>query len=117
MGHDFYSVFISGIPEDPFTAEEYYVDAFDSCSEESEEEAEDTVFSGLQEEVKDEELQSDYRTNQQVHSAPRQKWGVGEVKEVFPPEVGDKALSLLERLHVVSLDFQGPGAGRAPLGF
>ncbi|KAF6313192.1 NIMA related kinase 11 [Rhinolophus ferrumequinum] len=54
-----------GIPEDPLTAEEYYVDAFDSCSEESEEEAEDTVFSGLQEEVKDEELQSDYRTNQQ----------------------------------------------------
>ncbi|KAM5230928.1 serine/threonine-protein kinase Nek11 isoform 4-T4 [Hipposideros larvatus] len=54
-----------GIPEDPLTAEEYYTDAFDSCSEESEEEAEETVFSGLEEEVKEEGLQPDYRTNQQ----------------------------------------------------
>nr|XP_019581523.1 PREDICTED: serine/threonine-protein kinase Nek11 isoform X2 [Rhinolophus sinicus] len=54
-----------GIPEDPLTAEEYYADAFDSCSEESEGEAEDTVFSGPQEELKDEDLQPDDRTNQQ----------------------------------------------------
>ncbi|XP_074168934.1 serine/threonine-protein kinase Nek11 isoform X2 [Rhinolophus sinicus] len=54
-----------GIPEDPLTAEEYYADAFDSCSEESEEEAEDTVFSGPQEELKDGDLQPDDRTNQQ----------------------------------------------------
>lgn len=31
------SAFIAEIPEDPFTAEEYYNDAFDSCSETSEE--------------------------------------------------------------------------------
>ncbi|EPY82842.1 NIMA (never in mitosis gene a)- related kinase 11 [Camelus ferus] len=53
------------IPEDPLVAEEYYADAFDSCSEESEEEEENTVFSAGEEEVKDEEPQPAYRTNQQ----------------------------------------------------
>ncbi|XP_064346826.1 serine/threonine-protein kinase Nek11 isoform X2 [Camelus dromedarius] len=54
------------IPEDPLVAEEYYADAFDSCSEESEEEEENTVFSAGEEEVKDEEPQPVYRTNQQT---------------------------------------------------
>ncbi|XP_058585866.1 serine/threonine-protein kinase Nek11 isoform X7 [Neofelis nebulosa] len=53
------------IPEDPLVAEEYYADAFDSCSEESEEEEEEIVFSGPEEEVKDEGPQSAYRTIQQ----------------------------------------------------
>ncbi|XP_014645146.1 PREDICTED: serine/threonine-protein kinase Nek11 [Ceratotherium simum simum] len=54
------------IPEDPLMAEEYYADAFDSCSEESEEEEEEEiVFSGPEEEVKDEGPQPAYRTNQQ----------------------------------------------------
>nr|XP_060496883.1 serine/threonine-protein kinase Nek11 [Panthera onca] len=53
------------IPEDPLVAEEYYADAFDSCSEESEEEEEDIVFSGPEEEVKDEGPQPAYRTIQQ----------------------------------------------------
>ncbi|XP_046955516.1 serine/threonine-protein kinase Nek11 [Lynx rufus] len=53
------------IPEDPLVAEEYYADAFDSCSEESEEEGEEIVFSGLEEEVKDEGPQPAYRTIQQ----------------------------------------------------
>ncbi|XP_070349267.1 serine/threonine-protein kinase Nek11 isoform X6 [Equus asinus] len=53
------------IPEDPLVAEEYYADAFDSCSEESEEEEEEIVFSGPEEEVKDEVQQPAYRTNQQ----------------------------------------------------
>ncbi|XP_036750673.2 serine/threonine-protein kinase Nek11 [Manis pentadactyla] len=53
------------IPEDPLVAEEYYTDAFDSCSAESEEEEEEIVFSGLEEEVKDEGPKTAYRTNQQ----------------------------------------------------
>ncbi|XP_042854208.1 serine/threonine-protein kinase Nek11 isoform X12 [Panthera tigris] len=53
------------IPEDPLVAEEYYADAFDSCSEESEEEEEEIVFSGPEEEVKDEGPQPAYRTIQQ----------------------------------------------------
>ncbi|XP_023591715.1 serine/threonine-protein kinase Nek11 [Trichechus manatus latirostris] len=55
----------SEIPEDPLVAEEYYADAFDSCSEESEEEEEEIVFSEPEEEVKDQEPQPAYRTNQQ----------------------------------------------------
>ncbi|XP_053077433.1 serine/threonine-protein kinase Nek11 isoform X7 [Acinonyx jubatus] len=54
-----------GIPEDPLVAEEYYADAFDSCSGESEEEEEEIVFSGPEEEVKDEGPQPAYRTIQQ----------------------------------------------------
>ncbi|XP_047731487.1 serine/threonine-protein kinase Nek11 isoform X4 [Prionailurus viverrinus] len=53
------------IPEDPLVAEEYYADAFDSCSEESEEEEEEIVFSGPEGEVKDEGPQPAYRTIQQ----------------------------------------------------
>lgn len=53
------------IPEDPLVAEEYYTDAFDSCSEESEEEEENMVFSAGEEEVQDEGSQPAYRTNQQ----------------------------------------------------
>ncbi|XP_040336119.1 serine/threonine-protein kinase Nek11 isoform X6 [Herpailurus yagouaroundi] len=53
------------IPEDPLVAEEYYADAFDSCSGESEEEEEEIVFSGPEEEVKDEGPQPAYRTIQQ----------------------------------------------------
>ncbi|XP_004588447.3 serine/threonine-protein kinase Nek11 isoform X2 [Ochotona princeps] len=41
------------IPEDPLVAEEYYTDVFDSCSEESEEQEEDTLFSGPDRETKD----------------------------------------------------------------
>ncbi|XP_075404011.1 serine/threonine-protein kinase Nek11 [Tenrec ecaudatus] len=52
------------IPEDPLVAEEYYADTFDSCSEESEEE-DGPVFSGPEEEVKDEESQPASRANQQ----------------------------------------------------
>ncbi|XP_069329352.1 serine/threonine-protein kinase Nek11 isoform X2 [Eulemur rufifrons] len=53
------------IPEDPLVAEEYYADVFDSCSEESEEEKEGTMFSASEGEVKDEGPQPPYRTNQQ----------------------------------------------------
>uniref|UniRef100_A0A8C3YPR5 non-specific serine/threonine protein kinase n=1 Tax=Catagonus wagneri TaxID=51154 RepID=A0A8C3YPR5_9CETA len=53
------------IPEDPLVAEEYYSDAFDSCSEESKEEEENTVFSAGEEEEQDEGSQPAYRTNQQ----------------------------------------------------
>lgn len=68
--------FISEIPEDPLVAEEYYTDAFDSCSEESEEEQENMVFSAGEEEVQDEGSQPAYRTNQQVHARSQQKqWG------------------------------------------
>ncbi|XP_053759788.1 serine/threonine-protein kinase Nek11 isoform X6 [Panthera pardus] len=61
----FHSFSQSDIPEDPLVAEEYYADAFDSCSEESEEEEEEIVFSGPEEEVKDEGPQPAYRTIQQ----------------------------------------------------
>ncbi|KAF6100362.1 NIMA related kinase 11 [Phyllostomus discolor] len=54
-----------GIPEDPRIAEEYYADTFDSCSEDGEEEEEETVFSGLEEGVEDEGSQPDYRASQQ----------------------------------------------------
>lgn len=73
MGPDCCLFFISEIPEDPLVAEEYYADAFDSCSEESEEEEEEIVFSGPEEEVKDEVQQPAYRTDQQVCAAPQQK--------------------------------------------
>ncbi|XP_048650303.1 serine/threonine-protein kinase Nek11 isoform X8 [Marmota marmota marmota] len=53
------------IPEDPLVAEEYYTDVFDSCSEDSEEQEEEIVFSGLEGEVKEEGPQPAYRTNQQ----------------------------------------------------
>ncbi|XP_034850509.1 serine/threonine-protein kinase Nek11 isoform X2 [Mirounga leonina] len=53
------------IPEDPLVAEEYYTDAFDSCSEDSEEEEEEIVFSAPGEEVKDEGSRPAYRTFQQ----------------------------------------------------
>ncbi|XP_039098128.1 serine/threonine-protein kinase Nek11 [Hyaena hyaena] len=53
------------IPEDPLVAEEYYADAFDSCSEEGEEEEEEIVFSGPEEEVKDKGHHPAYRTIQQ----------------------------------------------------
>ncbi|KAF3827132.1 hypothetical protein GH733_002618, partial [Mirounga leonina] len=52
------------IPEDPLVAEEYYTDAFDSCSEDSEEEEEEIVFSAPGEEVKDEGSRPAYRTFQ-----------------------------------------------------
>ncbi|XP_054545239.1 serine/threonine-protein kinase Nek11 isoform X3 [Talpa occidentalis] len=51
------------IPEDPLIAEKYYADAFDSCSEESEEE-EEIVFSGSEEEMEPEGPQPAYRSNQ-----------------------------------------------------
>lgn len=72
MGPD-WLFFISEIPEDPLVAEEYYTDAFDSCSAESEEEEEEIVFSGLEEEVKDEGPKTAYRTNQQVPAVTQQK--------------------------------------------
>lgn len=59
--------FLSEIPEDPLVAEEYYTDVFDSCSEESEEQEEDILFSGPDRETKD-----CNRTNQQVHATPHQ---------------------------------------------
>lgn len=52
-------------------AEEYYADAFDSCSEEGEEEEEEIVFSGPEEEVKDKGHHPAYRTTQQVLAAPQ----------------------------------------------
>lgn len=73
VGRDCYLFFVSGIPEDPRTAEEYYADAFDSCTEESEEEEEETVFLGLEDEAKNAGLQPDDRTNQQVQAAPHQR--------------------------------------------
>ncbi|XP_004834280.1 serine/threonine-protein kinase Nek11 isoform X3 [Heterocephalus glaber] len=53
------------IPEDPLVAEEYYADVFDSCSEESEEQEEETVSLGPEGEVLVEESEPTYRTNQQ----------------------------------------------------
>jgi len=47
-------------------AEEYYTDTFDSCSEDSEEEEEEIVFSAPGEEVKDEGSRPAYRTLQQM---------------------------------------------------
>ncbi|XP_057171954.1 serine/threonine-protein kinase Nek11 isoform X7 [Ursus arctos] len=53
------------IPEDPLVAEEYYADAFDSCSEDSEEEQEEIVFSAPREEIKNERPRPASRTFQQ----------------------------------------------------
>nr|XP_025871308.1 serine/threonine-protein kinase Nek11 isoform X2 [Vulpes vulpes] len=53
------------IPEDPLVAEEYYADAFDSCSEESEEEEKEIMFSASEKEVKDEGPQPAHRIFQQ----------------------------------------------------
>ncbi|KAM8922123.1 serine/threonine-protein kinase Nek11 isoform 1-T1 [Lycaon pictus] len=53
------------IPEDPLVAEEYYADAFDSCSEEGEEEEEEIMFSAPEEEVKDEGPRPAHRIFQQ----------------------------------------------------
>ncbi|XP_069861509.1 serine/threonine-protein kinase Nek11 isoform X2 [Dipodomys merriami] len=53
------------IPEDTLTAEEYYADGFDSCSEESEEQEEEIVFPGPELEINDESPPSGYRTNHQ----------------------------------------------------
>ncbi|CAK7311876.1 Serine/threonine-protein kinase Nek11 [Vulpes lagopus] len=53
------------IPEDPLVAEEYYADAFDSCSEESEEEEKEIMFSAPEKEVKDEGPQPAHRIFQQ----------------------------------------------------
>lgn len=52
-------------------AEEYYADAFDSCSEDSEEEQEEIVFSAPREEVKNEGPRPASRTFQQVYAAPQ----------------------------------------------
>ncbi|XP_037063787.1 serine/threonine-protein kinase Nek11 isoform X1 [Peromyscus leucopus] len=54
-----------GIPEDPLVAEEYYADVFDSCSEESEEQEEEMVFSGAELEMRDRGALPAYRANQQ----------------------------------------------------
>lgn len=54
-----------GIPEDPLVAEEYYADVFDSCSEESEEQEEEMVFSGAEPEMRDRGAPPAYRANQQ----------------------------------------------------
>ncbi|XP_051061766.1 serine/threonine-protein kinase Nek11 isoform X3 [Phodopus roborovskii] len=54
-----------GIPEDPLVAEEYYADVFDSCSEESEELEEETVFSEAEEQMRDKGAAPAYRANQQ----------------------------------------------------
>ncbi|XP_034517905.1 serine/threonine-protein kinase Nek11 isoform X8 [Ailuropoda melanoleuca] len=53
------------IPEDPLVAEEYYADAFDSCSEDSEEKQEEIMFSAPREEVKNEGPRPASRTFQQ----------------------------------------------------
>nr|XP_042137482.1 serine/threonine-protein kinase Nek11 isoform X5 [Peromyscus maniculatus bairdii] len=53
------------IPEDPLVAEEYYADVFDSCSEESEEQEEEMVFSGAEPEMRDRGAPPAYRANQQ----------------------------------------------------
>ncbi|XP_031199481.1 serine/threonine-protein kinase Nek11 isoform X2 [Mastomys coucha] len=53
------------IPEDPLVAEQYYADVFDSCSEDSEEQEEEMVFSEAGGEMREEESPSVYRTNQQ----------------------------------------------------
>ncbi|XP_052574892.1 serine/threonine-protein kinase Nek11 isoform X3 [Peromyscus californicus insignis] len=54
-----------GIPEDPLVAEEYYADVFDSCSEESEEQEEEIVFSEAEREMRDRGVPPAYRANQQ----------------------------------------------------
>ncbi|XP_060241370.1 serine/threonine-protein kinase Nek11 isoform X2 [Meriones unguiculatus] len=59
------------IPEDPLVAEEYYADVFDSCSEESEEQEEDVVFSEAGREMRDRRAPP-YRANQQVLAAPEE---------------------------------------------
>lgn len=91
MGRDLCLFFVSGIPEDPLIAEEYYADTFDSCSEESEEEKEETVLAGLEAEVRDQGPQPDCRGNQQVWAAAPKRGGLSglciseEIKEVLIP--------------------------------
>nr|XP_044992901.1 serine/threonine-protein kinase Nek11 isoform X2 [Jaculus jaculus] len=53
------------IPEDPLVAEEYYADVFDSCSEESEEQEDETLSSEPAGEVRDEGAPPAYLANQQ----------------------------------------------------
>lgn len=64
---------VSGIPEDPLLAEEYYADTFDSCSEESEEQEEEMVFSETEGEMRGKGAPPAYRTNQQVPPALRRR--------------------------------------------
>ncbi|XP_021027008.1 serine/threonine-protein kinase Nek11 isoform X2 [Mus caroli] len=59
----------SEIPEDPLVAEQYYSDVFDSCSEDSEEQEEEMIFSEAGGDTKEEESPSVYRTNQQDSDA------------------------------------------------
>lgn len=80
-------------------AEEYYTDVFDSCSEDSEEQEEEIVFSELEGELKDEEPQLAYRTNQQVPATTVRSSGIvwdtdytsERLKEVLKPEVEDRS--------------------------
>ena len=69
-------------------AEEYYVDVFDSFSEESEEsEEEKAVFSIRDEEVEDEGPQPVYRTNQQVEvAASRSSGAVQGADQALPSQ-------------------------------
>ncbi|XP_040595835.1 serine/threonine-protein kinase Nek11 isoform X5 [Mesocricetus auratus] len=55
-----------GIPEDPLVAEEYYADVFDSCSEESEDLEEETMFSETEGEMRGKGTPPAYRANQQT---------------------------------------------------
>ncbi|XP_012883495.1 PREDICTED: serine/threonine-protein kinase Nek11 [Dipodomys ordii] len=59
------------IPEDTLTAEEYYADGFDSCSEESEEQEEEIVFPGPELEINDESPPSDTRTTTSTEAEDR----------------------------------------------
>ncbi|GAB1294607.1 Serine/threonine-protein kinase Nek11 [Apodemus speciosus] len=53
------------IPEDPLVAEQYYADVFDSCSEDSEVQEEEMVFSEAGGDMREEGSLPAYRTNQQ----------------------------------------------------
>ncbi|ERE75514.1 serine/threonine-protein kinase Nek11-like protein [Cricetulus griseus] len=64
---------LKGIPEDPLVAEEYYADVFDSCSEESEELEEETVFLEAEGEMRDKGTPPAYRANQQGTMGKRAK--------------------------------------------
>lgn len=95
MGRDLCLFCVSGIPEDPRVAEEYYADTFDSCSEESEvEEEEETVLAGLEAKVRDKGPQTDCRANQQVWVAAPKRGGLSglclpeRIKEVLIPGSG-----------------------------
>lgn len=108
MGHDWCLFFISGIPEDPLVAEEYYTDVFESCSEESEKEEGEMVFSGLEEEAAEEGLQPDHRTNQQVLLIPARSGGIvwGTDRAVTSQRESRKSYNL-------KLGIRGWGRGRA----